>query len=224
MTTLDTVAGPVAELHGSMPEMSERRAIVRRASDAAVVLGSTQSEDVVDQRAAERLGVAVVRRRSGGGAVAVAPSEPTWVDVVIPADDPWHRDDVGRAAAVVGRAWEEVLVAAGIDCSTHTGPMRPGRWGRLVCFAGTGTGEVISPAGAKLVGISQRRTRQGALLQCALYRRWDPSVLVEVLALSDADRRQLELDLRLAGTAVIADHDEVVAALADRLAGAPPAL
>ncbi len=36
-------------------------------------------------------------------------------------------------------------------------------------------------AGRKLVGISQRRTRSWARFQCAVYRRWDPAALVELL-------------------------------------------
>ena len=33
----------------------------------------------------------------------------------------------------------------------------------------------------KLVGISQRRTRRWARFQCAVHRRWDPAVLLDLL-------------------------------------------
>ena len=42
-------------------------------------------------------------------------------------------------------------------------------------------GEVVAPDGAKLVGISQRRTRVAARFQCAVHRRWDPARLVDAL-------------------------------------------
>ena len=51
-----------------------------------VVLGSTQAFDVVDADRAAQAGVAVVRRRSGGGAVWLAPGVVTWVDLLLPAD------------------------------------------------------------------------------------------------------------------------------------------
>jgi lipoate-protein ligase A len=41
-------------------------------------------------------------------------------------------------------------------------------WCELVCFAGLGPGEV-SLAGTKLVGLSQRRTRNGIRIQGNLY-------------------------------------------------------
>ena len=57
----------------------------------------------------------------------------------------------------------------------NTGAMVRTAWSDRVCFAGIGAGEVIRD-GAKLVGISQRRTRVAARFQCALYRTWRPEV------------------------------------------------
>lgn len=42
----------------------------------------------------------------------------------------------------------------------------------VVCFAGLAPGEVTVD-GAKVVGISQRRTRAGARFQCSVPRVWD---------------------------------------------------
>ncbi|MDQ3757058.1 MAG: hypothetical protein M3394_04340, partial [Actinomycetota bacterium] len=56
---------------------------------------------------------------------------------------------------------------------------------RQVCFAGLGPGEV-SVGGRKVVGIAQRRTRFGALFQCAVHRTWDPAPLVARLGLPPA--------------------------------------
>ena len=45
-------------------------------------------------------------------------------------------------------------------------------WSALVCFAGLGPGEVTLD-GQKLVGLSQRRTRDGVRIQGLLHRRSD---------------------------------------------------
>jgi hypothetical protein len=50
-----------------------------------------------------------------------------------------------------------------------------------VCFAGLAAGEVIVD-GAKVVGISQRRTRAGARFQCSVPLRWDAARHAELLA------------------------------------------
>ena len=63
----------------------------------------------------------------------------------------------------------------------HTGEMIRTLWSSAVCFAGVGPGEVLVD-GAKVVGISQRRTRAGARFQCAVMRTWDPSELARIFA------------------------------------------
>ena len=138
--------------------------------------------DVVDQEACAAAGVDVVSRHSGGGAVLLVPGEVVWVDVVVPAGDPRWEDDVGRSAHWLGEVWVEALAACGVPgTEVHTGPLVRTGWSRLVCFAGLGPGEVAA-GGRKVVGISQRRTRGWARLQCAAYRRWDPAALVDLLA------------------------------------------
>jgi lipoate-protein ligase A len=161
----------------------------------AVVLGSAQPDDVVDRDAVERMGAELVRRRSGGGAVLIAPGDLTWVDLIIPAGDPLWHDDVGRAFDWLGDAWGAALTDLGVaDPQVHRGRMRRNAWSDLVCFAGLGRGE-ITVDGRKVLGISQRRTRGGARFQCALLHRWDPVPLLDVLVLSTADRRRATVDL-----------------------------
>ena len=46
-----------------------------------------------------------------------------------------------------------------------------------------------------MVGIAQRRTRDGAWFHSACIRRWDPTALLEILDLSPADRESARLDL-----------------------------
>jgi lipoate-protein ligase A len=179
---LERHTGDAGALHSLVPPDDGRRRIwVLAATAPAVVLGSTQPRTLVDEAAAARAGVAVVRRRSGGGAVWVAPGDPLWVDVLIPRADPLWDDDVGRAFLPVGRAWSAALAAVGVAGTTvHDGPMVHTPWSAAVCFAGRGPGEVLL-GDAKVVGISQRRTRAGARFQCAVPRRWDPEPLRSLL-------------------------------------------
>ncbi len=155
---------------------------VVEATTAAVVLGSTQPADAVAP------GEPWVRRRSGGGAVLVEPGELVWVDVFVPAGDPLWEADVGRAFAWLGQAWAGALADAGVaGAEAHAGPLVVTPWSPLVCFAGLGPGEVTLD-GAKVVGLCQRRTRAGALFQCAALLDWQPARLLERLALSDEQR------------------------------------
>ena len=129
----------------------------------------------------------MVRRRSGGGAVLVHPDDPLWVDVHLPASDPLWEDDVAEAAWWVGETWAAALGQLGRPAEVHRGPLERTAWSDRVCFAGRGPGEV-SVEGRKVVGLAQRRTRGGARFQCAALRRWDPAVLVDLLALSPPER------------------------------------
>jgi lipoate-protein ligase A len=142
----------------------------------ALVLGSTQSAADVDVSALAGDGIALAARRSGGGAVLVEPDDTIWADVLVPRDDPRWDDDVGRSFLWLGRAWQRALTDLGLDAEVHEGALACGAFGRQVCFAAIGSGEVTS-AGAKVVGLSQRRTRAGARFQCTAYRRWRPEPL-----------------------------------------------
>ncbi len=184
--------GTASSFHArELPESATRAVWVHDVSAPAVVLGSAQRDDLVDRQAATAAGVEVVRRRSGGGAVLLVPGEVVWVDVLLPRGDPLWVDDVGRSTTWLGEAWAEAL---GEGAEVHRGGMVHTPWSALVCFAGLGPGEVTR-SGHKLVGISQRRTREAARFQCAVYSRWDPSALAAVLRLEPEDRTRLVEDL-----------------------------
>lgn len=148
----------------------------------SLVLGSSQRDDVVDLDACARAEVAVVHRRSGGGVVYLVPGEHLWVDVVIPRGDDLWTDDVVTSTLWLGDAWSRVLASFGeTQLRVHRCASQPCTWSRLVCFAGVGPGEVLTK-GVKVVGISQRRTRQAARFQCLIHRRWSPEQFVPLLA------------------------------------------
>jgi lipoate-protein ligase A len=151
----------------------------------AVVLGSTQRADVVDERACADAGVEIVRRRSGGGAVLLEPGAVVWFDVVVPAGvlrAAGVGDDVGASMGWLGEHVAGALAALGVGgVAVHHGAMACSSWCPLVCFAGLGPGEVLRD-GRKLVGISQRRTRAGSRFQCAVHERWSPERLLALLA------------------------------------------
>ena len=97
--------GSARAVQGSM-----RRVAITEPVDAALVIGSMQPIDTVDQAAVGKLGATVVRRRSGGGAVFVAPGAQLWIDFFVPQDDPLAGDLV-RSACDVGRMWVEAIEA-----------------------------------------------------------------------------------------------------------------
>jgi lipoate---protein ligase len=161
-----------------------RLAVSRDVVRPTLVLGSTQRADIVDASALRERGVELARRRGGGGAVYLAPGEQLWLDTWVPRDDPLWMADVSAAAEWVGAWWSDALAGAGQrGFDVHHGRSVPGAYGDLVCFAGRGPGEVFHGA-AKVVGLSQWRAREGALLSSCAYLHWDPAPL---LALLDVD-------------------------------------
>ena len=136
-------------------------------TDTAVVLGSRQSAEIVDAAECARLGVDVVKRRSGGGAVLVVPDQLVWVDIVAPPGG--APGDVRASMIWAGELWRRAL-APFVDSGDLTvqGSMVTTPWSDLVCFAGLGPGEVLLD-GCKLVGLSQRRTRDGVRIQGTMY-------------------------------------------------------
>ncbi len=181
-------------MHGR--DLAARRTICNVVIDrTAVVLGSSQHSSsqhglgqdfgasaVLDLQACKNAGVEVVKRRSGGGLVYLAPGQHIWIDVVIARGDTLWNDDVGESALWIGNAWCRALETLGhrnlrVNCEATAQT----QLGRLICFAGSGTGEVFI-GDKKIVGISQRRTSKLARFQCIVYREWRPQQLMNLLS------------------------------------------
>jgi lipoate---protein ligase len=219
-------SGTVAELHARSyaligsdgPDALTRGLRILHATNRGVVIGSTQPDRDIDWQRARSAGLDVVRRRSGGGAVLVGPGEVLWIDVIVPRGDALWKDDVGQAFWWLGDLWAEALSRAGLcGAQVWRGGLQRRAWTGLICFASLGPGEV-TVANRKVVGMAQRRTRRGVLLQCALPIVWDPVPLLDVLVLSDQQRRLAATQLAGVAMGVGADGaDAARAALVDRL-------
>lgn len=212
--------GRAAELHAlELPDPLVPTVWAFELDAPAVVLGSTQPEEVVDRSAAASAGLDVVRRRSGGGAVLLVPGDTTWIDVLLPPGHVRWSDDVGRASWWLGEAWADALGDLGVGgAEVHRGPLERSPLTSLVCFAGMGPGEVRLGT-AKVVGISQRRSRVGARFQCLVLHRWDPRRLLDVLAVDAPARAEAERALPSAATGIGLDigPSAVLGALVARL-------
>ena len=171
--TLNDYVGTARQFH-AMDLDWQRGVWLCRPTDTALVLGSAQDEADIDQERAHLDGIDIVRRRSGGGAVYLSSASAVWIDVVITRGDAHWVDDVSQSALWLGHAWCAVLEQFGIaDLEVYDASMLKSVVSRSVCFAGMASGEVLS-GGRKVVGISQRRNRDGARFQCVLYRQWRP--------------------------------------------------
>jgi lipoate-protein ligase A len=194
---------------------------VHAITHTTLVLGSRQTIDVVDRAAVAATGAMVTTRRSGGGAVLLEPGNALWIDVFMSRDDVLWDDDVGRAAWWLGDAWARAI---GADTEVHRGGMERSEWSDLVCFAGRGPGEVtLAPSAAgqhspKLVGISQRRTADGALFQSVGFGRWDPVGILALLRLDPADRARATTDLAGVATGLPIPLEQAAAAVVKQVA------
>ncbi len=205
----------MGELHQLSPDPeADREVWLMSPHDSALVLGSAQSEEIAADEITD--GTAVVRRRSGGGAVLVTPDDTVWIDMVISRNDPLWDDDVNRAPLWLGQVWRAALALVGVDGGVVLDRYEPGPWGRLACFASKGPGEVLIGE-VKAVGITQRRTRNTARFQTLVYRRWDPEELTARLAVP-ADQID-DFRAALAGAAFEVDshRDDIHAAILSSL-------
>ena len=193
MPLLHKREGTAEELHHNVLPV-ERGVWLLTPTRPAIVLGSSQKDEDVDHAFCAANGIDVVRRRSGGGAVYVHPAESLWIDIVVPRGDALWNDDIGKSMWWIGDWWVALLADAGVvSAQVHRGAFERNDWSDIVCFAGKGSGEVFpqeSHEQQKIVGISQRRTRDYARFQCIAYFQWDAALHAAMLPglAKDVDR------------------------------------
>ena len=177
--------------------------LVRRCdvTGPALVLGSTQSDTIVDPLRLHSTELA--RRRSGGGLVPLHPDASVWIDVIVPFGDPLWQVDIGRSFEWLGDLFARVV---GGGSEPHRGALVAADGSKLVCFLGTGPGEVVR-GDQKVVGISQRRTRGWCRFQCVAYVTPIHDLAVDALAIDEAKRTALatQVDARVGVLGMSAD-------------------
>lgn len=182
--------GTAADFH-AMDLPAERAMWWCQVEAPTLILGSTQSVDDVRQSNAVEHGVSIARRRSGGGAVFVHPTDSVWIDITISRDDPLWKDDVAQSMLWLGECFVDAL-SPWVTAEVYRESFSTNVDGRVVCFASSSPGEVFVGAN-KLVGISQRRGREGARFQCVLYRHWHPGEWVPILASAEVQSRVADI-------------------------------
>lgn len=197
ITTLTTTVG-AAHARPFAPE--RRRVTVIAPLDRSIVLASTQSLATLDLAAVAADELAVVRRRSGGGAVLVEPGAMVWIDVEIPRSDPLWVDDVGRSSTWLATRCAAGLHTLGFPDVAIVDSLQSTPWSGLVCFAGLAPGEV-TVGGKKVLGLAQRRSRVGARFQISVLVSWRPGPFAALFDLTDDARGELvgELTQRAMG-------------------------
>jgi lipoate-protein ligase A len=190
------IATSAGEFHAHDPEVGVAWFV--EVDREAIVLGSRQHPGILDGSLGDDGAVEIVKRRSGGGLVHLVPGEHVWLDVTISRDDPEWTDDVVESMTWLGEHWVHALAQLGMEAHVHRARLDADALGKLVCFASLGPGEVVDATGAKLVGISQRRTRDTARFQCTVLTAWRPERLASLLATTPAPGDLVDLRSRVA--------------------------
>jgi lipoate-protein ligase A len=180
----------------------------------AIVLGSTQERALVNESACFENNVEIVKRRSGGGIVLLSKESTLWIDVEIPRQHDLWLDDVGESSLWLGEVFLQEFMSLGHEnLEIHRGALTKSSLSSLVCFAGRGPGEVFTHDGRKVVGISQRRTREWARFQCAVSLKWDPYLLRKLLR---APQPEIE-ELRDCGSDIECDSEMMATKLIEAI-------
>jgi lipoate---protein ligase len=140
-----------------------------QAQPRSLVLGRSAGDPVADLEAAARLGIEVVRRRSGGGPV-VWDGNLLGLDVWLPRGHPLAPDDVVETYRWLGEALASGLQEVGVSSARVLGidEARAGWPGSTPadlaagrsCFGGLSPYEVVAD-GRKVVGLAQVRRPTG---------------------------------------------------------------
>jgi lipoate-protein ligase A len=162
----------------------------------AVVLGCSQRPDAGQEGRAARLGLPLLQRRSGGGAVLEGP----WMlglSVFLPTDHPHHLPSLARSYRWLAQLIERSLEIHNVEAYAlppelvpKKQPDDPLSW---ACFANFSAWELADAQGRKLVGLAQIRKRSGLLLVAGILLDRSPwQHLVEVMGQPSEQAAMLE--------------------------------
>jgi len=190
--------------YSELRRLEEATMFVARVARATLVLGGSQSSDVLD---ASKLGAMTLRRRRGGGGLVLLRPDDLWVDWWIPEHDARWSKDVHVSSIQAGVWWASALRALTPGLVTvHERGLEGDQAYRVVCFAGRGPGEVFVDE-RKTVGLTQWRVREGVFLSTVLHAEATSDVLdylaVVPEGLSDAFDHQALASLEQADGATI---------------------
>lgn len=140
----------------------------------AIIMGCSQRPDEAQLQSAERAGLPIMRRGSGGGAVMAGP----WmlsVTLFIPEAHEIGSLNIIKIFSWLEKIWIQALNDCGVDCkgvdktlidqSKQIAKQQEVQW---ACYGSLSHGEVVSPDGRKLVGLAQIRKRKGVALVSGL--------------------------------------------------------
>ena len=198
--------GSVADRHLTLPSFDARQIIIHEIDKPTMVFGTAQRNNYLEVE----IECDYVYRKSGGGAGFLAPGHVLWVDFVIPRGDLLWCDDIRYSSVWLGELWVSALRGVGLSGVVYDGEIRKNELSPFVCFAGLTTGEVTL-FGKKIIGISQRRTREGAWFQCAALFSWPVKAIVDLLHLEPREK-SIE-DLFELAAPIEGDPDELLQAL-----------
>jgi lipoate-protein ligase A len=189
--------------------LEEATMFVVRLAEPTLVLGSSQSLEILDT---EKTGSLSIRRRRGGGGLVLLQPDDVWIDWWIPARDARWSGDVRASSLQVGGWWSDSLRdRVKGEISVHAGSLEGVALHRVVCFAGRGPGEVFVD-GRKAVGLAQWRVREGNFLTSVLHTGSSAEV-VNLLVDPPPGLREA-LNHHVTSSLAIDDPEELVDALA----------
>jgi len=200
------------------------------AEPAAIVLGFSQKDDVLNAAAIAQCKMPVYHRRAGGTAVLVGPQLLS-LDVVLPAGHPLILADIVKSYCWFGEAWVEALRQFGVQARTvppqeaheQRALLKQAETAerelllRRACYGALSSYEVVVGQ-RKVVGLDMIRRRAGSLLQAGVLLHWETEPVAQLLGHTAEEvavlrngllERAVGLDT-LAGRAVAAQ--EVIAA------------
>lgn len=151
--------GTAQSLHDYRPDDLGIQALVELVPRTeALVFGAAQRSEAELLRRAEVYPHEIALRDSGGGVVAVGPTEQIWFGLYLRAKEGFLADDYSKQLVSLGEAVGVALTEHGMEGVSVTRSSYLPDVAKSLCFAGQSYGEILV-FGKKLVGLSLRRSK-----------------------------------------------------------------